>query len=73
MTAAARVQSFSSQWKRLLSWLLLVGSLLVLACAALPVLVPRAALVVEGRLQLTLLGAALAAGGVSLLIVSGGR
>jgi hypothetical protein len=71
VTAAARVQSFSSQWQRLLSWLLLVGSLIVLACAALPALVPRAPLVVEGRMQLALLGAALAAGGVSLLIMSG--
>ena len=71
VTAGARVQSFTSQWKRLLSWLLLVGSLIVLAFAALPTMIPGATLVVEGRLQLALFGAALAAGGVSLLIVSG--
>jgi hypothetical protein len=70
VTAAARVQSFSARWERTLSWLLFVGSLIVLACALLPVFVPGAALVVEGRLQLSLLGAALAAGGVSLWIVS---
>lgn len=69
VTSAVRVQSFSSQWQRLLSWLLLVGSLIVLVCAALPALVPGAALVVEGRVQLALFGAALAAGGVSLMIV----
>jgi outer membrane biosynthesis protein TonB len=71
VTAGARVHSFSSQWQRLLSWLLLVGSLIVLACAALPTMMPGATLVVEGRVQLALLGAALAAGGVSLLIASG--